>query len=158
MLLKRIISGGQTGVDRAALDLALEFRIDTGGWVPKGRRTEESIPLPAKYKNMKETPSTDFETRTKWNVRDSNATLLISRGKLEGGSDLTLKCAIKLGRPCLHVNLEELSIPESIDKILTWLSEGHYEVLNIAGPRNSEDKNIYDEASLILRPVFIALK
>jgi Circularly permutated YpsA SLOG family len=156
LLFTRIVGGGQTGVDRAALDLALELGIDVGGWVPKGRLTEESEPLPAKYINMMETPSTNYETRTEWNVRDSDTTLLICSGELKGGSDLTLKFAIKLGRPYLYVNLAELSIPECIDKILTWLSEGHYEVLNIAGPRLSEDKEIYDKACLILRPVFIA--
>jgi len=91
-----------------------------------------------------------------WNVRDSHATLLISCGKLEGDSDLTLKTAKKFARPHLHINLAEQSIPECIDKILAWLSEGHFEVLNIAGPRNSKDRNIYDETCLILRPVFIA--
>ena len=156
MLFARIVSGGQTGVDRAALDLVLEFGIDAGGWVPKGRRTEENVPLPAKYKNMIETPSTDYETRTEWNVRDSDATLLISRGKLDGRSALTLELAMKLERPYLYVNLEKLGIPECIDLILKWLSHGEYEVLNIAGPRLSEDEEIYDKACLILRPIFIA--
>lgn len=156
MLFTRIVSGGQTGVDRAALDSALELGIDAGGWVPKGRRTEEGVPLSAKYKNMMETPSTDYETRTEWNVQDSDATLLISRGKLDSGSALTLELATKLKRPYLHVNLEKQGIPECIDLILRWLSHGEYEVLNIAGPRLSEDEEIYDKACLILRPVFIA--
>jgi hypothetical protein len=89
---------------------------------------------------MMETPSTDYETRTEWNVRDSHVTLLISRGKLEGGSALTLELVTKLKRPYLHVNLEKQGIPECIDLILKWLSHGEYEVLNIAGPRLSEDE------------------
>jgi len=156
LLFTRIVSGGQTGVDRAALDSALELGIDVGGWVPKGRLTEESVPLPAKYKNMVETSSIDYETRTEWNIRDSDATLLISRGKLEGGSALTLELATKLERPYLHVNLEKQVILECIDLILKWLSCGEYEVLNIAGPRLSEDEEIYEKACLILRPVFVA--
>jgi len=91
LLFTRIVSGGQTRVDRAALDSAFELGIDAGGWVPKGRRTEENVPLPGKYKNMMETLSTDYETRIEWNVRDSHATLLISRGKLDRGSALTLE-------------------------------------------------------------------
>ena len=137
-------------------NLALQLGIDAGGWVPEGRRTEESVPLPKKYKNMMETPSTDYETRTEWNVRDSHATLLISRGDLKGGSALTLELATKLKRPYLHVNLEKQVILECIDLILKWLSCGEYEVLNIAGPRLSEDEEIYEKACLILRPVFVA--
>lgn len=101
-------------------------------------------------------PPDDTALRTEWNVRDSQATMLISSGPLKRGSALTLDIANKLARPHLHVNLEEQNIPERIDKIMAWLSDGHYDMLNIASPRLSEDESIYDKTCLILRPVFIA--
>lgn len=90
-----IISGGQTGVDRAALDWAIANRIPHGGWCPKGRRAEDG-PLPRRYK-LRETPSRSYAQRTRWNVRDSDATLIFSAANsLTGGSELTRRTALRL--------------------------------------------------------------
>ncbi|RLB88989.1 MAG: hypothetical protein DRH26_12480, partial [Deltaproteobacteria bacterium] len=86
-MLKKIISGGQTGADQAALDVAIKFNIDHGGWITSGRRTEHGT-LPVKYK-LKEMDTTYYSERTKKNIMDSDGTIIISRGKLTGGSRLT---------------------------------------------------------------------
>ncbi|HEV2727380.1 MAG TPA: putative molybdenum carrier protein, partial [Solirubrobacterales bacterium] len=99
----KLVSGGQTGADRAALDVAMGLGIDHGGWVPKGCSAEDG-PLPSRYR-VRETPSEDRAERTKRNVVDSDATLLISHGPLAGGSELTRKVAAALGKPVLHVEL-----------------------------------------------------
>ncbi|PSQ85488.1 MAG: molybdenum cofactor carrier, partial [Bacteroidetes bacterium QH_2_63_10] len=86
--MRKIISGGQTGVDRAALDAALAFNVPVGGWCPKGRRAEDGQ-IPDRYP-LEETPSEAYEQRTAWNVRDSDGTLIITDGSLEGGTALTM--------------------------------------------------------------------
>lgn len=96
MMVKKIISGGQTGADRAALDVAINLRIPHGGWIPKGRKTENGI-LSDKYQ-LKEMSSSSYQERTEKNVLDSDGTLIISRRKLTGGSALTKKLAVKHGK------------------------------------------------------------
>ena len=88
MTIRRIVSGGQTGADRAALDAALGAGVPIGGWVPKGRRAEDGT-IPERYSNLRETDTDLYETRTRWNVRDSDATLILSHGALAGGSKKT---------------------------------------------------------------------
>jgi hypothetical protein len=156
MSIERVISGGQSGVDRAALDLAIEFGLDSGGWIPKGRLAEDG-PLPRRYK-MTETPTDDYAQRTKWNVRDSDATLLIFDGELAGGSALTATFAEQLGRPCFHADLRAKPANEWVDGILAWLERGEFKILNVAGPRNSKDPAIYDKACNVLRPVLVGVK
>ncbi len=156
MSLIRIVSGGQTGVDRAALDLARELGIDVGGWVPKGRLAEDG-PLPQWYP-LRETPSADPSQRTEWNVRDSDATLIVSDGGLTGGSALTAQLAERLGRPWLHANLSERAPIEWIDAIATWIAEGKIKVLNVAGPRQSIDPGVYAKARALLSPLFLRVK
>src|SRR5210317_2583040 len=101
-MIKKIISGGQTGVDQAALDVAIKLAVAHGGWIPKGRITE-SGPLPAKY-NLKETRSSSYADRTEKNVQDGDGTLILSRGQLSGGSEYTREMAIKHDRPWLHID------------------------------------------------------
>jgi len=153
MPVERIVSGGQTGVDRAALDLALELGIDAGGWIPKGRLAEDG-PLPDRYQ-MTETPRADTAQRTEWNVRDSDATLIIFNGKLAGGSAATAEIAARLARPCFHADIEKRTAAELVEEIATWLSAGNYKVLNVAGPRLSEDHVIYEKARAVLWPIFL---
>jgi hypothetical protein len=145
----RLTSGGQTGADRAALDIAIELGIDHGGWVPKGRAAEDG-PLPTRYR-VRETPSEDRAERTKRNVADSDATLLISHGPLTGGSELTRKFATELGKPVLHVELSKLGASEATDRIARWLGTLGCQTLNVAGPRASEEADIYAAASAALR-------
>ena len=145
----RLVSGGQTGADRAALDVALELGLDHGGWAPKGRAAEDG-PLPDRYR-VRETPSEDPAERTERNVAGSDATLLISHGPLTGGSELTRAFAAELGKPLLHVELGRLGAAEAADRIARWLGALGCRTLNVAGPRSSEEAGIYAAASAVLR-------
>ncbi|NTU74159.1 hypothetical protein HGB07_08540 [Candidatus Roizmanbacteria bacterium] len=149
MVISSIVSGAQTGVDRAALDVALELQIPCGGWVPKGRLDEQGIIL-SKYPNLRETESTEPNVRTELNVRDSDATLILTQGELIGGSKYTAQKAIELQRPLLHLDLKTRSDNAAVREIMVWLEEVKPRVLNIAGPRHSEDKTIYSRAKSIL--------
>ena len=146
-MLKKIISGGQTGVDRAALDAAIEMGIEHGGWIPKGRKAEDG-PLDGKY-NLKEMKTSSYKARTEQNILDSDATLIVSHGKLTGGSALTKKLAEKHSRPCLHVDLSATNPFSALKAVCYWIEHNNVEVLNVAGPRLSKDPQIY-EATLTL--------
>jgi hypothetical protein len=150
-MLKQVVSGGQTGVDRAALDVALEAGIPCGGWCPRGRTAEDGR-LPSRYP-LWETPSDSYAQRTEWNVRDSDGTLILTRGDLEGGTALTEKCAGKLGKSCLIIDLAGAPAPELV---LDWLREHRIGVLNVAGPRESGCLGIYREAVHFLSRVWRA--
>lgn len=152
----RIVSGGQTGVDRAALDAAIDARLPHGGWVPKGRLAEDGA-IDSRYQ-VQETPSPDFAQRTEWNVRDSNATLIISRGPLAGGSALTERFARHYDRPLLHIDLNAESIPEAVERIVKWRKAIIDETLNVAGPRASEDPEIYDLARALTAALIAHLR
>lgn len=144
------MSGAQTGVDRAALDVALELGIPCGGWVPLGR-IDELGRIPERYPNLRETESADFSERTAANVRDSDGTLIISRGPLTGGSLYTQEVAERLGQPCLHVDLSEHPMEGAAAAAIGWLDSNGVHVLNVAGPRASKDSQIYRLASTLLR-------
>ncbi|BCO10364.1 hypothetical protein GF1_27400 [Desulfolithobacter dissulfuricans] len=137
----KIISGGQTGADRAALDAAIRLNIPHGGWLPRGRRTEEGS-LPSRYR-LQELPSANYRDRTRQNILDSDGTLIVSFGPLTGGSALTEALAIRHRRPCLHIDLE-LWQPERAKKAIEqWLRDHNIETLNVAGPRASGEPRIY---------------
>ena len=137
----RIVTGGQTGADRAAMDAALDAGVSIGGWVPAGRLAEDGI-IPARYASLVEAPSADPAIRTSLNVRDSNATLIVSRGALSGGSYFTLAEASRLGRPLLHIDLAQRPVSDAATAIREWLRALDDCVLNVAGPRASEDPEI----------------
>lgn len=151
--IRKIISGGQTGVDRAALDIALENGIKISGYVPKGRLAEDGR-IPDKYPNLIETDTDDPAERTELNVIHSNATLIISHGDLSGGSKLTAEFAAKHKRPFLHIDLSSIGVNKAIEKTKEWLSSIECDTLNIAGPRASEDKEIYQKAGQFLKLLF----
>jgi hypothetical protein len=142
----KIISGGQTGVDRAALDVALELGLACGGYCPQGRDAEDG-PIPDKYP-LQETPSADPSQRTEWNVRDADGTLILTLGNPTGGTALTIEHTQKLRRPCLVV---DLNLPVNTDVINGWLAANQIQTLNIAGPRASESPQIYELAKAMLR-------
>lgn len=150
--LRRIVSGGQTGVDRAALDVALELGIPTGGWVPEGRLAEDGV-IPDGYAGLRESDSADPAVRTRLNVRDSDATLLVSRGPLQGGSQLTLDEATRLGRPALHIDLATVARDEAVTRVRRWLREVGPATLNVAGPRASRDPTVGPAVLELLREV-----
>lgn len=149
--IRKIVSGGQTGADRAALDVALEMDIDHGGWVPRGRRTE-SGPLDACYR-LQETESSDYAERTRSNVRDSDGTLIASHGSLTGGTAYTRTCALEMGKPLLHVDLNETTAFQAALEAAGWIGKHDIGVLNVAGPRDSEDPRIYQSVVHLLRTV-----
>lgn len=148
-MIAKIISGGQTGADQAALDVAIEMRISHGGWIPKGRKTEKGR-LPDRY-HMQETNAIDYAQRTELNIVDSHGTLLFSRGKLKGGSALTQRLAKKHKKPCLHIDLDELSEYKAVQIIKTWIEVRDIRILNVAGPRASENPGIYDDVKNTLK-------
>ncbi|MFP4227553.1 MAG: putative molybdenum carrier protein [Salinivenus sp.] len=152
MRLQKIVSGGQTGVDRAALDAAQRHGLPVGGWCPKGRRAEDGV-IPGRYP-LSETPSVAYEQRTKWNVRDSEGTLIITDGRMEGGTALTRTVAERRGRPLLHVRTND---PVPVAMIRAWGEEHDIRVLNVAGPRASEADGIYDRAYAILSALLAAV-
>jgi hypothetical protein len=147
---QRIVSGGQTGVDRAALDVAIELGLPHGGWCPKGRRAEDGR-LPEHYQ-LQETSSTDYASRTAQNVLDSDGTLILHRGPLRGGTRLTAQIARQHNRPLLRI---DLSAPakSAVAAIRAWLTRHRIATLNVAGPRESTQPGIGAQTSAILRQI-----
>jgi hypothetical protein len=148
-VVERIVSGGQTGADRGALDAAIELGIETGGWVPRGRRAEDGS-IPERYSALVEASSEDYDHRTKLNVRDSDATLILSHGPLSGGSELTLRSARSMQRPVLHLDLDATPRETAIQQLREWLTEVAPRTLNVAGPRASSDPLISRAARDVL--------
>jgi Circularly permutated YpsA SLOG family len=137
-----IISGGQTGADRAALDFAIEHGISHGGWCPRGRLAEDG-PIDAQYQ-LQESPSRRYSQRTEWNVRDSDATVVFTiEPTVGGGTSLTLDLAIRLGRPWLHLSRGvSFSFENCAGRLQKFLAAHAVERLNIAGPRASQEPEI----------------
>jgi hypothetical protein len=142
MQIEKIVSGGQTGADRAALDFAIEYDMDHGGWLPEGRLAEDG-PVSSRY-NLKELAGGNYRRRTEKNVEDSDGTLIVSRGDLTGGSLLTLEFAREYARPCLHINLDKIIVFDAAIDVYEWLKGHDIKVLNVAGPRASKDPEIYE--------------
>jgi hypothetical protein len=152
-VLKKIISGGQTGVDQAALDAAIKWNIPYGGWVPKGRLTEAGK-LSDKYR-MQEMPTESYAARTERNVIDSDGTLVISHGPLTDGSKYTRETALKNNRPCLHIDLNETDMVNAARLIYNWIIDLKIQTLNVAGSRASNDPSIYQAVTHVLTNVLI---
>lgn len=150
MMIRKIVSGGQTGVDRAALDIALDLKIPCGGWCPKGRIAEDGII--AKHYPLQETPNTQYAQRTEWNVRDSDGTLILNQGPLSGGTFLTWKKAQAFNKCCLII---PLSNHADYETVWNWIHEHHIQILNIAGPREDENQHIYKTAKALLQELFL---
>ena len=155
----RIVSGGQSGVDRAALDVARAANIPYGGWCPKGGWAEDYRSPPgvrADYPGLDETPSAHIEQRTLWNVRDSDATLIVTAARAarrpSPGTRLASLAADELDRPCLVVATDEVDPVSRAHAFLESLPPGA--VLNVAGPRESEAPGIYAEARTLLAAIF----
>jgi Circularly permutated YpsA SLOG family len=146
----RVVSGGQTGVDRAALEVAAFLEIEHGGWCPLGRLAEDG-PIPDRF-SMRETDTADYAVRTRWNVRDSDATLIIARQPLSGGTALTAGAARDFRRPLLV--LDPLGPESELASALEWLNGQDVQVLNVAGPRESSQPGIGQLAEQLLLVVF----
>jgi len=150
-LLNKIVSGGQTGADRAALDVAIKFNIPHGGWIAKGRRTE-SGPLPDFY-NLKEMTTRDYPARTRQNILDSDGTVIIARGPLTGGSALTYAFARETGKWVCRINLLEQDTFDAALNLHDFILDKGIRVLNVAGPRAGHDPDIYYDVKSILTAV-----
>ncbi len=154
-MLKKIISGGQTGADRAALDVAIKFNMEHGGWVPKGRRAEDG-PLKEKYK-LTETETEDYRERTKLNVMDSHGTVIFSRGDLTRGSKFTQTFAKVVGRSNCHIDLSRSEEFEAAVILKSFIMENQIRILNVAGPRQSSLPGIYADVKTILEVMLYLL-
>ena len=140
-----IVTGGQTGVDRAAMDAAMAADVPVTGWCPRGRRAEDG-PLDRLYP-LRETPSGDYAQRTAWNVRDSDATLVLRQGPTAGGTALTVERCTTTGKPVLEV---ELTADVDVREAAAWVRGRGVRLLNVAGPRESEVPGIYAAARAYL--------
>lgn len=163
MMLKEIRSGGQTGVDRAALEAAIAVRLPYAGWCPAGGWAED-LPEPPGllrlYPMLRETPSSDPAQRTVWNVRDSDATLILvhsAADPLPPGTLLTVDTAHELGKPCLLVPFDVLHDADEV-AVLIKIGLGAFTMLNIAGPRESESPGIQGMAQALLVRVLPLLR
>jgi putative molybdenum carrier protein len=155
MHVRKIVSGGQTGADRAALHAARAAGVPIGGWIPAGRAAEDG-PIDDAFSELREAPSADPAERTRLNVRDSDGTLILSHGSLHGGSELTLQYARQLQRPVLHLDLSAVAASAAVARVLEWLSSSPIATLNVAGPRASEDPRIYDATLAVVSALLVA--
>lgn len=153
----KVVSGGQTGADRAALDTALRLGIAYGGWCPRGGLAED-LPRPpgllARYPNLVEAPSPEPAERTRLNVRDSDGTLVLTRHphRLTGGTALTVRIAEELGKPLLVVSPDSETV---VEEVKGWLARAGVRVLNVAGPRESKEPGLYDATTRVLEDALV---
>jgi hypothetical protein len=150
-MFEKIISGGQTGVDRAALDVALELGLPCGGWCPKGRRAEDGV-IPAHYP-LQETSSSDYRVRTEKNIEESDGTLILTWGPPFGGTALTLKLAKRHHKPYFVVDLVHGGNATTVRE---WGQAKKVRILNVAGPREGEASGIHERAASFLWKVLKA--
>lgn len=143
-MLRKIVSGAQTGVDRAALDAALDAGFPCGGWCPRGRRAEDGR-LDPRYPVV-ETRSARYIERTRLNVSDSDGTLVLTRGVPRGGTAATIAAAHGCARPHLVVDLDATDTPQAVASIRSWIEASAIETLNVAGPRASGHPDVYGPA------------
>ncbi len=145
----KIISGGQTGVDRAALDVALKLGIECGGWCPQGRLAEDGL-IDEKYP-LQETPSTEYIQRTEWNVRDCDGVLILIWGDPVGGTKKAIEFTSVYKKPMLHIDLQK---SERIQTVGDWIKAHQITTINIVGPRASEAPDSYEKARAFLMKIF----
>ena len=150
----KIISGGQTGVDRAALDVALRHAIECGGWCPAGR-LDEFGKIPDRYP-VQELQAGGFNERTLQNVKDSDGTVVVYPGELRGGTEQTVRFCVDLKRPHQLIDASKLSAEDAAKLIADFVRENKIGILNVAGPRQSEWPEGYDYVSRALSAAFLA--
>jgi hypothetical protein len=144
----KIISGGQTGVDRAALDAALELGAPCGGWCPDGRAAEDG-PLPDRYP-LRELKGGGYAERTRANVSESDGTVIIHASEIEGGTLRTLELCIQHGKPYLLIDSARTPVDEAAARIADFVAAHHITALNVAGPRASKQPRIYPYARAVI--------
>ena len=153
-MISKILSGAQTGADRAALDWAIFRDIPHGGWCPKGRKAEDGK-IPPQYQ-LTETPSASYLQRTEWNVRDSDGTVIFTvAAELAGGSKRTADFATKHGKPWLHLYPGASYEPERV--LLDFINEHKIAVVNVAGSRGSKEPEVAAWVKRVLEATFYPL-
>ena len=155
-MLSKIVSGGQTGADQAGLDVAIKYGIPHGGWIPKGRMTEAG-PLSEKYQ-LQEMTTKSYPKRTERNILDTDGTLIVSHGRLTGGSKLTADLATKHNKPFLHLDFKANSMTYCARLLASWVTDSGIKVLNVAGSRASKDPEIYGATVKLLESVLGRVK
>ena len=145
----RVVSGGQTGVDRAALDAALELSVPCGGWCPAGRLAEDGV-IPARYP-VTELRCAGYAERTHKNVEDSDGTLIVTFGSASGGTARTIEVCEKLARPHLIVDAASITLEEAVSRAARFVTEEGVGQLNVAGPRASGEPRAYGYAYSLVR-------
>ena len=150
MIINHIIitSGGQSGVDRAALDFALNHGIDCGGWCPSGRLAEDGV-IPDHYP-LCETATENPAERTRLNVEGADGTLIIFQNSMDEGTHLTLQVVNELSKPAYIISINSLCDPA---EFRGWLEANNIKILNIAGPRESSSKGTYEFAARVLQEI-----
>ena len=142
MFVRKIISGAQSGAEQAAHDFAIAHDIPHGGWAPRREPTDKRL-FAERYK-LQEMPGSTYPwDNRRMNVVDSDGTLIISHGELTGSLGWSKELAERHSRPCMHMDLNKLTALEGAPAIMSWLLKYHIEALNITGPRNGEDSEIY---------------
>jgi hypothetical protein len=153
----KVISGGQTGVDQAGLDAAIALDIKHGGFCPRNRRSEKG-PIPKKYE-LEELATFSYVDRTKQNIVDSDGTLIVTEGDLNGGTLMTKEFCVTSSKPLWVVDLKSASIDDLIRNFITFVTfEPKTVTLNVAGPRESKLPGIHDRAFKFLHGAFAAWK
>ena len=150
-----IISGGQTGVDRAALDAALELDCACGGWCPAGRLAEDG-PIATRYP-LREMTTANYLQRTRQNVIDSDATLIVYFTVLQGGTRRTLDFCRSETKPFLSLNLDDVTLDLATDRVIEFIRNHNIRVLNIAGPRASKESRAYPQTHKLIKQVLMLL-
>jgi len=150
--IAKIISGGQTGADRAGLDVAINLGIPYGGSIPAGRRTEDGT-LPERYYKIIELKSKSYPVRTEKNVVDADATVVFTYSKMGSGSALTIRLANQHDKPCLHIDLSKRQDDEPVEKVSEWIDRIKPHILNVAGSRESSAIGIYSMVYNVLKNV-----
>jgi hypothetical protein len=148
----KIISGGQTGVDRAALDAALELGIRAGGWCPEGRLAEDGV-IELRYP-VRELPQGGYDERTVKNVNDSDATVIITFGEPAGGTLQALQHCIKINKAYSLIDALETSVAQAVAIIRSFIGDNRVTSLNIAGPRASEEAEAYAYTKMVIMRIF----
>jgi len=162
--ISKIVSGGQTGVDRAALDVAIFLEIPHGGWCPRGRKAEDGS-ISTVYQ-LTETGSANYVVRTEKNVTDSGGTLILYRNRMTRGTALTASFTRRHGRPCLAIDIaamqtgdsDEQWMEEKVAEVHAWLTQESIDLLNVAGPRESTSSGITEDAHTLLLNVFAEIR
>jgi Circularly permutated YpsA SLOG family len=153
-MLRRVISGGQTGADLAGLRAARKVGLETGGTAPKGYLTERGPrPIKLKFYGLVESTSDKYPPRTAKNIADSDMTLVIANN-FDGGSKLTVEMCFKQKKPVMHIHTSDLTSEKGLEEVLGWLLKKKHDVINIAGNRESKSPGIEKVAELFLRSLF----